>query len=407
MPKYAVTAPDGKIYDVNAPDGATEQDAISYVQTNLYTPATEPVDKPALHDVVGKDMSLPRKMLHGAMGGIGGGPLGIITGAGKSGLEWGDKTLGKVAYGTGDVVTGAGVDIGLPPEMAAKAGYAANVGIQAIPALAGGWSGKFASPSLQSNARKLMQSALKPTLKDLKSGNAATAIQTMLDEGLNATGGGVMKLKDMIYKLNDEIKLALSNSGGVVSKDEVGKSLQKTLDKFSKQVNPQSDIAAIRKSWDEFLNHPGFKVDSIPVRDAQELKQGTYRVLDKKYGQLGTAETEAQKSLARGLKEEISKAVPEIAGLNAQESKLISTLNVVERRALMELNKNPLGLSLLSHNPINMAAYMADKSALFKSLAARMLNAGQERIPQAAAGVGIAVGEGANQFKPQNGLLGN
>jgi len=36
MPKFDVTAPDGKVYEVNAPEGATQDDAIKYVQTNLY-----------------------------------------------------------------------------------------------------------------------------------------------------------------------------------------------------------------------------------------------------------------------------------------------------------------------------------------------------------------------------------
>jgi len=40
----------------------------------------------------------------------------------------------------------------------------------------------------------------------------------------------------------------------------------------------------------------------------------------------------------------------------------------------MELNKNPMGLSLLSGSGAAWAAFMADRSAAFKSLAARMLN---------------------------------
>ncbi len=50
MPKFVIKSPDGGTYEVNAPDGATEQDAIAYVQKNL----TQPVSKKAgslLNDV--------------------------------------------------------------------------------------------------------------------------------------------------------------------------------------------------------------------------------------------------------------------------------------------------------------------------------------------------------------------
>jgi hypothetical protein len=36
MPQYDVTGPDGRVFSVNAPDGATEQDAIGYVRDNHY-----------------------------------------------------------------------------------------------------------------------------------------------------------------------------------------------------------------------------------------------------------------------------------------------------------------------------------------------------------------------------------
>jgi len=42
MPQFEVKAPDGKTYDVNAPDGATEQEAIAYVQKNFYAAPKEP-----------------------------------------------------------------------------------------------------------------------------------------------------------------------------------------------------------------------------------------------------------------------------------------------------------------------------------------------------------------------------
>src|SRR5206468_3026519 len=112
---------------------------------------------------------------------------------------------------------------------------------------------------------------------------------------------------------------------------------------------------------------------------AQELKQGTYRILASKYGEQGSAATEAQKALARGLKEGISEKVPAVAGLNAEESKLINALEVAERRALMDGNKNFGGLAWLAHSPATWAAFMADKSALFKSLVARMMHSGSEQ----------------------------
>ena len=36
MPKFNVTSPDGTTYSVNAPEGATEDDAIAYIQREHY-----------------------------------------------------------------------------------------------------------------------------------------------------------------------------------------------------------------------------------------------------------------------------------------------------------------------------------------------------------------------------------
>jgi hypothetical protein len=133
----------------------------------------------------------------------------------------------------------------------------------------------------------------------------------------------------------------------------------------------------------------------MPVQLAQELKQGTYAALGKKsYGELKGADTEAQKALARGLKEEIATAVPAVSKLNAQESKLLTTLDVTERRVLMEANKNPMGLAWLASHPAAWAAFMADRSGPFKSLAARIVNKNAEAVPQLFVGGGIAAGQG-------------
>lgn len=309
-----------------------------------------------------------------------------------AGLEAGEM-LDKAAYQAGGAVTDMASKV-LPPEGAAAAGYAANLATQTVPMLAGGGIGAKAAPILERGAERVMQSALKPTLEALKTGKAAKAISTMLEEGYNATSGGVAKLKSAIAELNTQITEAIKNSPAAIDKAKVASGLQGTLKRFEQTVNPQADIKIIEKAWEDFVNHPLLSgSDSIPVQVAQAIKQGTYRELAKKYGTMGSAEVESQKTLARGLKEGIAEAVPEIAGLNAQESKLINALSVAERRALIDANRNIGGLGWLAHNPTAFAMYMADKSALFKSLLARMMYSGSEVIPKTV-GQGLGAAEG-------------
>jgi hypothetical protein len=45
---------------------------------------------------------------------------------------------------------------------------------------------------------------------------------------------------------------------------------------------------------------------NLTATEAQAIKQGTYRQLAKKYGQLSNADVEEQKALARSLKEDRS-----------------------------------------------------------------------------------------------------
>lgn len=276
-------------------------------------------------------------------------------------------------------------------------GAAANTAIQMAPAAIGGVPGLLKSPA-KSGAQSLMQSAIKPTIKDLHTGKAAAAIDTLLAEGVNPTPAGIGQLRGRIMQLNSEIQNSIQNSTAIVDKAAVYKPVQEALGKFSKQVTPQADLATIRAAWDEFQSHPLAPGDTMPVQLAQELKQGTYRTLDKKYGQLGTAETEAQKAIARGLKDEISNVVPGVAALNARESALINAMDVAERRALMEINKNPMGLALLAKNPQAWAAFMADRSAAFKSVIAQMLNSTSQGLPSVGAGaaggvLGVTAGQ--------------
>lgn len=304
---------------------------------------------------------------------------------------------GEQFAGTAAEILGSGIVGGGAASLRSAAGTGMSALGGAIGEQIGGEGGQLAGTILPFGmaafpkvAKSLMQSALKPTIKDLKSGDAARAIDTLLEEGISPTMGGMEKLRAKIGDLNQEIKTAIAGSSATIDKFAAGKHLQDTFDRFSKQVNPGADIEAIKSAWKEFLNHPMLGNSSrIPVQMAQEMKQSTYKVLNKKYGQVGAASDEAQKSIARGLKDEIANAVPGIAKVNAKESELLNALGVGERRALLEINKNPMGLSLLANNPAAWAAFMADRSAAFKALLARMLHSG---APVATPGARIVMG---------------
>jgi hypothetical protein len=377
---------------VTAPEGATQDQVLSYAKSQFTQPKSEtPATAP-------QGPSLKDRVVAGALrGGIGGIP-GAAMGALKEVMPAMSKAYDQFAYDAGGKVTELASNAGLPAEGAAGVGFAANVGLQAVPTVLGSVLGATAlATPMKAGATKLMQSALKPPLADLKTGRAATAIQTMLDEGLNVTKGGVAALREKIGDLNREIVAKLAQSpGSTVDKRKVAGSLKDLSVKVLKQANPQADSAAVRTAWDDFLAHPLLQGgDQIPVQLAQELKQGTYKALGgKAYGELKGVEIEAQKALARGLKDEIASAVPGIAKLNEAESKLLTTLSVAERRILVEANKNPMGLALIAHNPASFAAFLADRSAAFKSILARMMNAGSFAVPEATIGTGAAVGQG-------------
>lgn len=260
---------------------------------------------------------------------------------------------------------------------------------------------KAGSEALRGGAERLMHSALKPAEKFAK--QVDPGIDLLLEKGINVTPGGLEKIRTEIGDLNSRIGQLIANSPAVIDKQAVATRLYDTLAKFEKQVDPHADLATINKSWNNFLNHPLLTGKDIPIKTAQELKSGTYKQLQGKYGELSSAESEAQKALARGLKEEIAKAVPEVRTLNAEESRLLQALPMVERRVLISANKNPIGLGILSMNPKHIAVWMADRSELFKSLVARMLNTGSRAMPgmQMAGPLGgMAVSSEANQIAP-------
>jgi hypothetical protein len=330
-----------------------------------------------------------------------------FTGEAPKQVGWGEG-FEKASYNVGGAVTDAvsrvsgkhslanPLGVTYPPEVAAGFGLAANVATQAIPSiLTGAGVKKGAETILQPVARGLMQSAVKPSAHARMSGNAKPAIETLLKEGINVTQGGVAKLGEKVSALSkqvDDMIAAADKSGVTVNKLDAAKRAQAALNKFQKQVTPGSDMTTIKKAMDEFLSHPDLKaLDEIPVGLANEIKKGTYSILGSKpYGEVKGADIEAQKQLARALKEGIEKGVPGVAAPNAKMSEFLNAMEVMAPRAAVAGNNNPFGLSLLTENLGAGAGFMLDRSSLLKSLAARGLYSGAPSILGVGAGLGTA-----------------
>lgn len=378
-------------------------------------------------------------------------------------------------------------------------------------AAAGGKVGEAARQWLDDAAHKTMTRALKPTLKMHQTGQADTAVQMMLDHGINATPGGVEKIQNHISQLNQQIEDIIQNSSQTVNRSDILAALDGTRGKFMNQVDPMADVSAINGVADRFSAHPYFQqieaqgvplkeaVDTatlgktqalqaagklktfaaqqenlahggsvnlspvqpenqlymnagktggnalspsaypvpfmprvagkytnnldrvpegnsgyqdamaayekrkadelaaqsaldnwqrmrgtIPVQQAQQMKQGTYRVLNGKYGEAGSAETEAQKALARGLKDQIARVEPGVAIPNALESRFLDTLKVAQRRANMAGNNSKLGLSALAPKSVGALAFLIDRNPTALSLLARSANKTGKSINQLA-----------------------
>ncbi len=190
-------------------------------------------------------------------------------------------------------------------------------------------------------APALYQSALKPS-RAIPAAKTAAMVQTGLEQAIPVSPAGVEKLGSLIDDLNDKIAQQIqTDPTRPINKFAVTSRLADTAKSFATQVNPEADLNAVSESGNEFLrNQPA----QIAAENAQALKQGTYKQLRSKYGELQSATIESQKALARGLKEELANAFPELANLNAQDAKLYNLQEPLEKAVQRIGNHQLLGI---------------------------------------------------------------
>lgn len=196
---------------------------------------------------------------------------------------------------------------------------------------------------LSTTAEKLYQSALKPstTLSDIE---RAKIISTGLKEGVPVNSFGATKLGKELDGLNKEISNVIKEgreAGDVVKTSSIVNILDDVKKKVGLTINGKSRLDEIAEIEDNFLEQYG---KTIPTDVAQEIKKNTYQVLRKSYGEMKSTAIEAEKALARGIKEELVIKYPQLKKLNARDSDLINLDKALERAVSRINNRDIVGL---------------------------------------------------------------
>lgn len=305
----------------------------------------------------------------GAVGAAGGTAFGMGVG-GVPGAIGGAAVGGAAGEAAKQLINRATGRAEAPSDSLSAAGQIAGQG--ALQGAAQG-VGAGAGAALEAVGPRIMQSALKPTVAVLKEYNTTGSriAKTLLDNGVNVTEGGLSKLQGLLDMNQADIKAAVQGATGAINKRDVAARTLTTAAQLARQTNPTADLEALGSTVGEFMNHPVITGPTMSIPEAQAMKVGTYQQIGKKYGEVSSAAIETQKALARGLKEEIAAAVPQIKGLNMREADLMAALDSVGRRAAVSANRDPVGFAWVAHAPQTFLAALIDRNPTVKSLIAR------------------------------------
>lgn len=260
-----------------------------------------------------------------------------------------------------------------------KAASAANAVSQAANPLVGvpRAAAKMVPNKLKDAAAvRLYESALKPPRGTFDMSEVEAMVNKGLDEKIALSGmmpgKALDKTRGKIDAINDTVNKTIeegNNAGKAVDPVKVAGYTDRSIERFT-TVDP-ADKAPIIATRDRFLDKHSDKypytkirpaVDDatgfvpvgegvatyprpIPVKDAQRLKQNTYRELrDSAFGEQVGAAREAKKDLARGLKEGVYDHFPQLREMGKAEKSLIDLENAIEMFATRYRNRDVVGL---------------------------------------------------------------
>ena len=242
-------------------------------------------------------------------------PVGVLS----------DVALGVTGVGTGVKIGTTGSKISRAGGNVAKGGMALdpiNLAINTVLGL-----GKFIPEGF---APGLYQSAAKLPTGSMDAADRAKIIQTALDEKIMPTRAGVEKALDTIFSLNDEIEALLQGSRG--GKSVPTATIFKYFDDLKKQVGGKrlgagNKLKVIEQVMDDFIKDTG-GAKFITIRELQDLKKSAYEDINWRLDpKKDLTKDKAYKAAAKGAKETIAEAIPEVSDINLREGRLLSLVN--------------------------------------------------------------------------------
>ena len=303
---------------------------------------------------------------------------------------WGSGTP-EFSKELGGKVVDLSSNMGASPETAAALGQATNITTQAIPALFGGSvMGGPAVPAMQNAGRSLMRSAAKPPLN--AGDDAARGIESMLREGYNPTAAGAEFARKASGNIEKEVQALLAASPETIGKVDAAKNLGPLYARELQGPNWAKARDVVGGAWDDFRNIPSIRGKTdIPVDEANRIKQAYYASIGgQNYGEVSGLATEAQKQLARGIREGVAAKVPAVAPRLSRQGDFIEGGELAARRASVSANRDPLGFAAISPTAGGAAAFLLNRWDEGKALLARGLYSGARPAAQAAGSAAIA-----------------
>jgi hypothetical protein len=219
----------------------------------------------------------------------------------------------------------------------------ADIGVQALPFLFP--YGRKAIEKFNIPER-LYTSAIKPGIRQkLSVGKRESAMRAGVEEGILPTMGGLDKLATKIDSIENQID-SIIKQGKVTAKPiktlDIADSLDSLIDMYNRSGMPPETYASINDVRNKVLSQGNY----MSAEEAQAFKQNTYKLIRKSYGELSSAVNEAQKTVARAVKDEIAKQYPEISTLNEKVGPMLQLEDEIQRAVKRIQNRDLIGIGI-------------------------------------------------------------